>query len=139
MDGIDAIKFGPMPGIDGLEVYIFDVDQERQIVDAVFRFPPIERVANHRHVSQTNMLVLSGELLIYEPDGSVRDRRPAGRYVSGTRDDTHTEGGGPDGAVVLYSVRGHGVPEIIEILGDDNQVLGKLTFADIAALQAAQE
>ena len=135
---IDAIKFMPMPGLDGLEVHIFDVDLKRQIVDAVFRFPPNETVANHRHVSQTNMLVLDGELLIYEEDGTVRDRRPAGRYVSGTRDDTHTEGGGPDGAVVLYSVRGHGATEIIEILGEGGEVLGALTFDDVAAMQAAQ-
>jgi len=127
-----------MPGIDGLDVHIFDVDLERQIVDAVFRFPPNDLVANHRHVSQTNMLILDGELVIYEPDGAVRDRRPAGRYYRGTRDDTHTEGGGAEGAIVLYSVRGHGDDKIIDILGEGDKVIGTLSFADVAALHAAQ-
>lgn len=132
------IPFYPMPGLEGLEVYVYDLDTERQIADAVFRFAPNLRVANHRHVSQTNMLILSGELVMYEADGSVKERRPAGRYYRGTADDAHVEGGGPDGAVVFYSVRGHGDDKIIEILGDDAQVLGTLTFDDIAALQAQQ-
>jgi len=134
----DTIQFQPMPGIDGLDVHIFDIDLERQIVDAVFRFAPEKHVARHRHVSQTNMLILDGELLIYEPDGSVRDRRRAGRYYRGTRDDAHVEGGGPNGAIVLYSVRGHGDETIIEILGDRDAVIGSLSFADVLALQAGQ-
>ncbi|NNC37862.1 MAG: hypothetical protein EX271_03025 [Acidimicrobiales bacterium] len=132
------IKFGPMPAIEGLEVRVLDVDLDRQIADAVFRFPPNQLVAMHRHVSQTNMMILDGELQIFEEDGSIRDRRTAGKYYRGTRDDAHTEGGGPDGAIVLYSVRGHGVAEIIEILDDKGDVLGALTFNDVAAIEAAQ-
>ena len=136
---LDSIEFGPMPGIDGLEVRVLDVDLERQIVDAVFRFPANQTVALHRHVSQTNMMILSGELRMYEDDGSVRDVRTTGNYYRGTRDDAHTEGGGPEGAIVLYSVRGHGAAEIIEVLGDDSQVLGALTFDDVAELEASQQ
>ena len=136
---LDSIEFGPMPGIDGLEVRVLDVDLDRQIVDAVFRFPANQTVALHRHVSQTNMMILSGELRMYEDDGSVRDVRTTGNYYCGTRDDAHTEGGGPEGAIVLYSVRGHGAAEIIEVLGDDGQVLGALTFDDVAELEASQQ
>ncbi len=132
------IKFGPMPGIEGLEVRVLDVDLDRQIADAVFRFPANQLVAMHRHVTQTNMMILDGELIIYEDDGSVRDRRTAGKYYRGKRDDAHTEGGGPDGAIVLYSVRGHGAAEIIEILGDEGEVLGALTFEDVVAIEAMQ-
>ena len=138
ISNLDSITFQPMPGIEGLEVCVYDVDMERQIADAVFRFPPNTPVALHRHVTQTNMLILEGELRIYEDDGSVRDCRTAGKYYRGKRDDAHTEGAGPDGAIVLYSVRGHGAAEIIEILGDEGQVLGALTFDDVLALQAAQ-
>ena len=129
------ITFKPFPGVKGLEVCVFDVDLENQIVDALFRFPANDTVALHRHVSQTNMLILQGELIIYEDDGSVRDRRAAGQYFTGKRDDVHTEGGGPDGAVVLYSVRGHGDPNVIELLGETTNVVGALTFADVAALK----
>ena len=134
----DTLTFYPMPGVEGLEVHVLDYDKPRQIVDAVFRFPANQTVARHRHVSQTNMFILSGDLIMYEADGSVREARPAGRYYAGTRDDSHTEGGGPDGATVFYSVRGHGSETIIEILNDDDVVLGALTFEDIASLQARQ-
>ena len=139
MSDLNDIAFGPMPGIDGLEVRVLDVDLERQIVDAVFRFPANQTVALHRHVSQTNMMILSGELRMYEDDGTVRDVRTAGNYYRGTRDDAHTEGGGPEGAIVLYSVRGHGAAEIIEVLGDYGQVLGALTFDDVVKLEASQK
>lgn len=119
----------------GLDVCVLDIDFERQIADAVFRFPANDTVALHRHVSQTNMLILDGELIIYEDDGSVRERRTAGQYFPGKRDDVHTEGGGPDGAIVLYSVRGHGDPNVIELLDDQGNVLGALSFEDVAALK----
>lgn len=134
----DVLTFYPMPGVEGLEVHVLDYDKPRQIVDAVFRFPAGQIVARHRHVSQTNMFILSGELIMYEADGTVLETRPTGRYYTGTRDDSHVEGGGPNGATVLYSVRGHGSETIIEILGDTNVVLGTLTFDDVAGLQAQQ-
>ena len=132
-----GLNFQPFPGVAGLDVCVLDIDQERQIVDAVFRFPANDTVALHRHVSQTNMLILEGELIIYEDDGSVRDRRLAGQYFPGTRDDVHTEGGGPNGAIVLYSVRGHGDPRVIELLDSQQNVLGALTFDDVSALMNA--
>ena len=42
--------------------------------------------------------------------------------------------GGPDGAVVFYSVRGHGNPSIIELLDKDYTVIGSLSFEDAANL-----
>lgn len=138
MTDLSNIQFYPFPGVDGLEVYIFDFDEERQIIDAVFRFPVNEKVAPHRHVSQTNMLILGGELIIYEDDGSVRDRRKSGQYFTGIKGDVHLEGGGPQGAVVLYSVRGHGAPEVIELLDGEQNIMGALTFDDVAGLLAAQ-
>ena len=44
--------------------------------------------------------------MIYEPDGQVREVRPVGRYTFGTGRDAHDEGGGPNGCVLFYSVRG---------------------------------
>ena len=132
------IAFQPFPGVAGLKAFIFDVDEERQILDAVFQFPANENVALHRHVSQTNMLILDGELIIFNEDGSQREARKAGQYFVGSRDDVHLEGGGPNGAIVFYSVRGHGDPNIIEVLGPDEQVLGTLSFSDALLIQASQ-
>jgi myosin-crossreactive antigen len=136
--GLDQISFFPLPGIEGLDIHVFDIDLERQIADAAVRFAPDKNVASHCHVSQTNMLILSGELVIYEDDGSERDRRTAGKYYRGKRNDTHKEGGGPDGAIVLYSVRGHGDIKIIEILDEKGSPIGALTFDDLVKIQALQ-
>ena len=53
------------------------------------------------------------------------------------RDDVHTEGGGAHGAVVHYSVRGHGGNDVIELLEPSGQVIGALTFEDVIALKSA--
>ena len=66
---------------------------------------PNKTVTMHNHLAQTNMLIMQGELRMYEPDGSIREVRPAGHYYRGRTDDAHSEGGGPDGAVVFYSMR----------------------------------
>lgn len=128
------IEFKPFPGVEGLDVCVFDVDLDRQIIEAAFRFPVNDTVALHRHVSQTNMLILAGELIIYEDDGSIRDRRTAGHYYTGKTNDVHVEGGGPNGAIVFYSVRGHGDPRVIDLLDENHDVLGSLTFEDVVAL-----
>ena len=47
--------------------------------------------------------------------------------------DVHTEGGGPDGAVVLYSVRGHGENDLIELMDEDQNVLAVIGWKELAA------
>lgn len=136
--GLDEISFMPLPGIEGLDIHVFDIDLERQVADALVRFAPDREVASHTHVSQTNMLVLSGELIIYEDDGTVRDRRTAGKYYRGKRDDTHNETGGTHGAIVLYSVRGHGDIKIIELLDETGNPTGALTFDDLVKIKSLQ-
>ncbi len=133
-----AIDWQPFAGIENLELTLCDVDEERQIVDLLVRFAPNKTVTMHNHLAQTNMFIVQGELRMYEPDGSVREVRPAGNYYRGRRDDAHSEGGGPDGAVVFYSVRGHGAPEILQIMDDEANVLATLDMDDIRAAWNAQ-
>ena len=40
----------------------------------------------------------------------------------GRRDDVHTEGGGDEGAIVMYSIRGHGDDDLIEMMDAEQQV-----------------
>ena len=127
------IDWQPFAGVENLEVSLCDVDVERQIVDVIVRFPPNAVVSMHNHLAQTNMFVIQGELRMFEPDdGSLREVRPAGNYYRGRRDDVHTEGGGPEGAVVLYSVRGHGAEELLEVMDNDQKVLATVTMGDLA-------
>ena len=119
-DGV--ISWAPFEGIENLEVTICDIDVERQVVDAIVRFPPNEVTSMHNHCAQTNMFVIQGELRIYEPNGELREVRPAGHHYRGRRDDVHTEGGGDEGAIVMYSIRGHGDDDLIEMMDAEQQV-----------------
>ncbi|MFT4584395.1 MAG: 2,4'-dihydroxyacetophenone dioxygenase [Gammaproteobacteria bacterium] len=125
------ITWHPFAGIDNLEFSLYDLDVERQVIDLIVKFEPNKIVALHNHLAQTNMMVIQGELRMYETDGALKEVRPAGSYTRGKRDDVHSEGGGADGAIVFYSVRGHGDENMFEIMDGDAQVLATLTMADL--------
>ena len=102
------ITWLPFAGIENLELSLLDIDEERSVVDLIVRFAPNKTVTMHNHLAQTNMLIIQGELRIYEPDGSIREARTPGRYYRGRTGDAHSEGGGPDGAG-QYSVTRDGL------------------------------
>lgn len=133
-----AIDWQPFAGIENLELTLCDIDEERQVVDLLVRFAPNKTVTMHNHLAQTNMFIIQGELRIYEPDGSVREARPAGHYYRGRTGDAHSEGGGPEGAVVFYSMRCDGAREVLDIMDEQAQVTATLTMDDVRAAWAAQ-
>ncbi|MGD9602212.1 MAG: regulator [Gammaproteobacteria bacterium] len=133
-----AITWGPFAGIENLELTLCDIDEERRIVDLLVRFAPNKTVTMHNHLAQTNMFIIQGELRMYEPDGSIRERRPAGRYYRGRTHDAHSEGGGPEGAVVLYSMRCDDAHAVLEIMDAHANVQATLTMDDVRAAWAAQ-
>jgi 2,4'-dihydroxyacetophenone dioxygenase len=132
------IAWQPFAGLQHLELALLEVDEAREIVDLIVRFEPNEKVAIHNHIAQTNMFIIQGELRMYETDGSVREVRPAGRYYRGKRDDCHSEGGGPEGAIVFYSVRGHGATELFDIMDDNNNVEATIGMADVVQMWNAR-
>lgn len=134
-----AISWLPFAGIENLELTLCDIDEERHVVDLLVRFAPNKTVTMHNHLAQTNMFIVQGELRIYEPDGSIRERRTAGRYFRGRTGDAHSEGGGPEGAVVLYSMRCDSLTNVLEIMDDQQQVLATLTMNDVRAAWVAQQ
>ncbi len=133
------ISWQPFAGIENLELSLCDVDPRRGIVDLVVRFAPNKTVTMHNHLAPTNMFIIQGELRMYEPDGSVREARSAGHYFPGTTNDVHSEGGGPDGAVVFYSVRSDGNAALFEVMNDDQTVAATVTMDDVMALWEAQQ
>ena len=100
------VQWMPYPGVDGMHVSILHVDEVKNIVDFLIKFAPNTKSVVHHHLAMTHILVIDGDHVIYEPDGTVRETRPIGRYTAGLGGDPHDEGGGPDGAVIFYSVRG---------------------------------
>ena len=133
------ITWQPFAGIENLELTLCDIDEERKVVDLLVRFAPNQTVTMHNHLAQTNMFIIQGELRMYEPDASVREVRPAGRYSRGRTNDAHSEGGGPNGAVVFYSIRADAADEVLEVLADDQSVVATVTMDDVREAWAAQQ
>lgn len=133
------IQWQLFPGLDHLEFALCDLDEERHLIDLIVKFANNEVVAIHNHVAQTNMFVIQGELRMYETDGTLKEVCPAGRYCRGRRDDCHSEGGGPDGAIVFYSIRGHGDDELLQLMDEDMAVVTRITMDDLRAVRAAQQ
>lgn len=115
---------------DGFVFAMYDVDDERNIVDFILKFESNSVIFLHRHMAHTNTLVVQGDHVIYEPDGkAIKEVRLTGSYTSSPAGDAHREGGGADGAVVYYSVRGHN-DRLFDVLDDDLSVTGALFTKD---------
>jgi hypothetical protein len=119
-------------------VFIFSVDEQRNIADFIIKFDPNKQIFLHRHLALTNTFVVDGEHIIYEADGKVREVRPVGRFTSSKPGDAHKEGGGANGCVLQYSVRGE-TDALFDVLDDDFKVLATLYTRDFKAAFDAQK
>jgi hypothetical protein len=113
------------------------VDEKNNIADFIVKFEPNERIFLHRHLALTNTFVVDGEHIIYEPNGQLREVRPVGRFTSSRPGDAHREGGGANGCVLQYSVRGE-TDALFDVLDDNLHVQGTLRTADFKAAFEAQ-
>jgi hypothetical protein len=133
------IQWRELAGFKHMMVSIFFVDEAKNCVDLLIKFDPNEKVLLHRHLADTNTFVIEGDHVIYEPDGQVREVRPVGRYTFGTGRDAHDEGGGPNGCVLYYSVRGE-TDALFDMLDANMNVVATLRTRDFkAALDAQQQ
>jgi hypothetical protein len=132
------IQWRELAGFKHMLVTIFFVDEGRNRVDLLIKFDPNEKVLLHRHLADTNTFVVEGEHVIYEPDGQVREVRPVGRYTFGTGRDAHDEGGGPNGCILYYSVRGE-TDALFDMLDADLNVVATLHTGDFKAVFDAQQ
>ena len=135
----ESFPWGNIEGIDHLSYFIYDVDRGRGSVDVLLKFAANEKILLHRHVALNHMLVLQGEHRLYEPDGSIKEIRPTGRYtVSPPSKDPHREGGGNEDVIILFSIRGTD-GTMYEFLDDDLNVIGTFGMDDFEALLAGQQ
>ncbi len=132
------ITWRQLEGIEHLDYFILDLDRERQVADLLLRFAANEKIMLHRHVALNHLFVVQGEHIIYEPDGTIKEVRPTGRYtVSQASDEPHREGGGEQEVIVLFSIRGtDGL--MYEFLDDDFNVVGTFGMDDIENLMTPQ-
>jgi hypothetical protein len=133
-----GVAWQQLDGIEHLWYHILDLDEQNKTVDVLLKMAADEQIMLHRHTAPNNMLVLHGEHRLYEPDGTLKEVRPAGRYTaSPASDEPHREGGGSVDTIILFSIRsGGGV--CYEMLDDEQNLVASLGWNEFVALAAAQ-
>jgi quercetin dioxygenase-like cupin family protein len=126
------IQWRALGDFEHFVVFIFSVDEAKNIADFIIKFEPSKQIFLHRHLALTNTFVVDGEHVIYEANGKVREVRPVGKYTSSPAGDAHREGGGANGCVLHYSVRGE-TDALFDVLDDNFKVLATLRTADFKA------
>lgn len=134
------IRWSKLEGIDHAHYWILGIDETAKIIDVIFRLEADSQIVLHRHKVLNHTFVMQGEHRLYHPNGEIKDIRPVGRYtITPASDDTHREGGGKgQDAVVMFSIRG-GEGVLYELLDNDLNVLGTLTFQGFVELFEAQK
>jgi len=126
------ITWKPFAGFEGLYYHLLSVDHDAQVVDMLMKFDAHAECVPHRHVGPTKTLVLEGAHSLYEPvkdHGPANTTRTASGFGSNRGDETHIEGGGPDGAVILLMMSAvNGV--VYEILNFDGSIDRVITMED---------
>ena len=132
------IKWNTIEGFDHVAYHICAVDEAKRIVDILFKFDANAKIALHRHKADYVTLVLQGELRIYRANGELKEIRPVGSYVSGKADgEPHTEGGGDQDVIALFSNRN--VDSVVyEILDADLNTVATFGVVEFKALFEAQ-
>ena len=115
---------------------ILGTDPKTGRLDLLVKWPPNSYCHFHRHVADTTILVLEGEQHVIEvhDDGSQGEHkiRPAGTHMMSPGGEAHMEFGGPDGALVFFSLYA-GEGAVFETLDKDMNVLQASTVAEMTA------
>ena len=129
------VNWQTLPGPDGspadhIGMSILSVEDQAKIIDVLFKFSANEKIIGHRHTSDFNTFVVKGEHRIYDLNGELREVRPAGTYrATRASDDAHTEGGGDEDVVILFSLRPYDNEKpSYEILDENQEVVATMTF-----------
>jgi hypothetical protein len=117
---------------------VLDVDVSQKLCDFMIKFEPNQRIFLHRHLALTNTFVVQGEHRLYEPTGALKEVRPVGSYTSSPPGEPHCEGGGGEGCVVLYSLRGE-EGTLFEVLDDDLTVVATISMNDLLGVLKEQK
>ena len=132
------IRWNTIEGFDHIAYHVCAVDEAKRIVDILFKFDAHSKIALHRHKADYITLVLQGELRIYRADGTLKEIRPVGSYVSGRADgEPHTEGGGDQDVIAFFSNRNVGTL-VYEILDENMNVVATFGIPEFKALLEAQ-
>lgn len=109
-------------------------------VDFLYHWAPDSYCHFHRHCCELTSLVLEGELHVIDVDIATGEEcgrrvRPAGDYVHKGPGDVHMERGGPQGALVLFSLFAPD-GQLADMLDRDGSVYVTATLDRILARRA---
>jgi len=123
----------------------FPIDYSDAILDAredgrleiLVKWAPNSFCHFHRHTAETSSVVIQGELHVSDVElnsnNIISSRiRKVGDFVHKEPGDIHMEKGGPDGALVLFTIYSpEGEGSLAESLGKDGEVLSISTMKKI--------
>ncbi|MGO9133493.1 MAG: regulator [Methylovirgula sp.] len=132
------IHWSTLEELPHVAFHIYAVDEDKRIVDILFKFDAHAKIALHRHKADYITFVLQGELRLYRPNGDLKEIRPVGSYVEGKADsEPHTEGGGDQDVIAFFSNRN--VDNVLyELLDENLDTVVSLGMAEFKALMEAQ-
>src|SRR5215471_8838983 len=113
---------------------VLGCDPEKGVLDLIVKWEPNAFCHFHRHVADTTILVLQGEQHVAEVDENGneirRNVRKAGEYARKAGGEAHMEWGGPEGAVVFFSLQAQEKDgPIFELLDRQMNVLSAVSAA----------
>ena len=130
------ITWNRLGDFEHLHYSILAIDEKNRIADVLFKFAANEKIVLHRHKAHNNTFVVQGEHRLYKPDGTLKEIRPVGSMKSSPPDpEPHREGGGDQDVIIAFSIRGDGV--LYELLDDDQNLIGTISFQDLIDLHSA--
>jgi len=132
------IHWNTLEGIPHLAYHICAVDEQRRIVDLLFKFDANSKIVLHQHKAHYITLVLQGELRIYTASGELKEVRPVGSYMATDPGGSpHTEGGGDQDVIAFFSNRDvDGL--VYEILDENHNIIATFGIPEFKALLDAQ-
>lgn len=108
-------------------------------VELLYRWEPNAHCHFHRHRAHTTSIVLKGELHVadYNDDKATTSRvRPAGHRAHSEGNEVHREWGGPEGALVYFSLLSKD-GALADQLDEDGQIIRTITVADVLRASAS--
>ena len=142
----DDLKWKHFPGSDKFDYPIDFYSSLLSVrpdghVELLYWWEPNSYCHFHRHTATTSSLVLKGELHVINIDPKTGEElgvkiRPAGDFASKPPGDVHMERGGPEGALVFFSLYSED-GSLAETLASDGRVLSTSTMDPILRRHAS--
>jgi hypothetical protein len=103
-------------------------------IDFLSKWEPNAYCHYHRHLGPTTLLVLEGEHHVIEsgPTETVHKIRRPGHFARNPGGDVHMEHGGPEGAVVYFSIEAV-EGRLFDVLASDGRILVTATIDDFVS------